>query len=880
MKNLKKVLAGALAVIMAMSLMTGAFAADFTDAADIDKTEAAGVMDATGIMIGLPDGSFDPDGILNREQAAKMIAYLTLGTEKAEQLAAVADFADVPATNWATSYIAYCAAEGIISGYAGKFYPTDDLDGYAYGKMILVALGFDAEENGLVGDNWTTCVRKLLVANDLLTNMDDVVFSEGLTRENAAQLTLNAALWTATPDGFAVTVVATGEVMKVFEDAVDASVYCNLLNNGGSTYTWGPAAADDTLLKEVFEIQKGDIADDFGRPGNSYTLNDDAGTVLKYAAEPIATFTTAVSEKDVFAAVGAAGVAGSGCRYITMTTIREDGTTWNGSGCGPAATWQVENNVKDIMPGTGNGIVVEIYETDTANQYVMVCVREWAGEISAVIAADADAGSKRAVTVTLDQDALGHGTSFDIETEDFAFGDKVVVTLTETDGNIKLQSIKAAAAISGTVTKITKNDPNRPVFTIGGKDYSLSQQNNLTNPGTTDLALNGEGSWYVDSYNNIIAVQAAAASAWNYGWLADYDYQQKVDSNLLGDASKVAAEKFQILGVDGTVSVLDGLFTTNKTTGVVEDWQWDANTDFAAESSSYNFSDACLVRYTVNSNGLINEIQPVVDENGSSDTGVAGDTGALVATKSTAVMKKNGSDIENAYIGENTVFFAVKSIADGEYATYVGYKNIPATLTSDSTKWEYFYGVDATGATDTSKIVAVAMEVTDASAKTDANYVWFATTDKTEEVVDAGTVYTYTNVYLNGVKGELKFLDSDPTPNALTLYEYTTDVQTGYADLSDIDYGVYTPGGSTTTATVKAIESGYYVTDHSTAKVIYVDAATTYYQVDANTGAVSVVTGMPDVSRAYDIEQISVICEGNSSVEAPAEMVYFTVVPN
>ena len=72
MRNLKKILALVLALVMSLSLVTIANAADFTDNDDISYEEAADVMNAIGIIEGFEDGSFDPDGTLTREQAAQL----------------------------------------------------------------------------------------------------------------------------------------------------------------------------------------------------------------------------------------------------------------------------------------------------------------------------------------------------------------------------------------------------------------------------------------------------------------------------------------------------------------------------------------------------------------------------------------------------------------------------------------------------------------------------------------------------------------------------------------------------------------------------------------------------------------------------------------
>ncbi len=79
MRNLKKVLALVLALVMSLSLVTIANAADFSDNADIDYSEAVDVMVAAGIIDGVGNNSFDPNGTLTREQAAKLTTYMLMG---------------------------------------------------------------------------------------------------------------------------------------------------------------------------------------------------------------------------------------------------------------------------------------------------------------------------------------------------------------------------------------------------------------------------------------------------------------------------------------------------------------------------------------------------------------------------------------------------------------------------------------------------------------------------------------------------------------------------------------------------------------------------------------------------------------------------------
>ena len=155
MRNLKKILALVLALVMSLSLVTIANASDFTDADDIAYEEAADVMSTIGVIEGFEDGSFDPDGTLTREQAAKLVTYMLLGDDAENIGIETSTFNDVALTRWSAPAIEYCVSLGIIDGAGdGNFYPAGQLTGVAFAKVLLTAIGYDSETEGLVGASW------------------------------------------------------------------------------------------------------------------------------------------------------------------------------------------------------------------------------------------------------------------------------------------------------------------------------------------------------------------------------------------------------------------------------------------------------------------------------------------------------------------------------------------------------------------------------------------------------------------------------------------------------------------------------------------------------------------------------------------------------
>ena len=207
MRNLKRVLSLALASVMLIGMMViGAGAADKTaaDLTDMDKVtnkEAVSVMVDLGIIVGKPDGSYAPTEGVDRATMAKLITYVLMGDVDAAIFEGTStDLTDID-TNWAEGYIKYCYANGIISGDGqGHFFPTQGVTVVQAAKMLLVALGYDANASKYQGNSmWSVNIMKDAQVAGLLNGVEGTA-NDTLTRDGAAQMiynTLNAK--TVTP---------------------------------------------------------------------------------------------------------------------------------------------------------------------------------------------------------------------------------------------------------------------------------------------------------------------------------------------------------------------------------------------------------------------------------------------------------------------------------------------------------------------------------------------------------------------------------------------------------------------------------------------------------------------------------------------------------
>ena len=522
MRNLKRTLSLALAAVMLMGMMVvgaGAASKDFTDASEIKNVEAVDVMVALGVLEGGDKGDFQPNSILTREQAAKIICYLLLGTESAEKLTTnSAVFSDVAANRWSAPYISYCVNLGILAGDGqGHFFPEGKLTGAAFAKMLLVALGYDASIEKYVGSDWMINVSSDAIAAGIVPS--GLVLANELSRQDAAQMafeTLKADMVKYDGKGS----VTVGDItinQNASAEKIAASSKSGYKTSGNDEYQqFCEKYFTDLKLNE-------NSNDDFGAPASKWTYkNKVVGT---YAQAADATYSEEVQSKELYSDLG--------LDTTVKADVIKDGKT--------ESTFTIQKgNTTDKIGG--KGIVVNAY-ADDKNNVTLVVINTYVGEVSKVTAAKGD--EKAYVTV----DGMKY------ETENFAKDD--VVLYTKADGVI--QSMALAEKVEGVeVTRVNGTSS----FVADGTTYKFNSNVTFSDDVKVDSVLD----LYLDTYGYVMKVNVSKASS-DYAYVVDTGASKGVYSNEDNYYAKlVLADGTQTeVTVDGD-KLSGNNFTTKKAT--------------------------------------------------------------------------------------------------------------------------------------------------------------------------------------------------------------------------------------------------------------------------------------------------------------------------
>ena len=526
MRNLKKILALVLALVMSMSLVTIANAADFTDSDDISYEEAVDVMSTIGVINGMDDGSFDPHGTLTREQAAKLVTYMLLG-DNAERLGIErSTFKDVAMTRWSAPAIEYCVSLGIIDGAGdGNFYPAGQLTGAAFAKVLLTAIGYDSQKEGLVGSAWSVNVSALAAEVGLDNGIEDLSWSAPITREEAAQMALNAICAplvtyendaTITVNGAEVS-IASGDAYYVTTTLAKEQRISDRQLSNSNDYTVEFGEKYFPRLRLVRET------DDFERPSHTWVYeNTELGTYVDYELlVENGTYTEAVTGRQLYELLGKSTIDKYGLTYyvdgVVNTTI-------------DAKNMIRGNNVE--YKTTGNGVLTQVFVDHDDEEIIITSINTYLAQansnynstnetLSLKVFQNDDTGTTKIV------DVADVPNIADITEDQF-----VLVNLsgkglaTGAYDVVKVSDVEIMS--DATVTKFTKASSTKIAskLTVDGEEYSASQMayydKDVLDVYDQQLLTDMSYNIYLDQYGYAIGVDLFEGTK-NYVFITGYD---------------------------------------------------------------------------------------------------------------------------------------------------------------------------------------------------------------------------------------------------------------------------------------------------------------------------------------------------------------------
>ena len=731
MKNLKKVLALVLAVVMIMGTVAVASAKDFKDVKATDNyADAIDVLSNLGIIDGFTDGEYKPEGYFTRAQAAKMVAIVhnaaTNGKIKGQDgisaLYGNAQNAFTDCTgNWAVAYINYCRATGLLDGITRTTYaPNSKLTGVQWLKLMLTTLNFDTSKEGYLGAGWDVNVLNRANEIGLMAGLaDGWKGNVPVTRGEAAQILYNT---------LTAYLVEYGQMIKGYDTPKD------------KTHPWNSSFVSNEqvnmsgfMLAQKMGVNVARSTDAFRRPGYTWT-DTNSGWSKFYMDTPKAEYKTAVTMCDVLKAMGVAETNGS--KIITLDRISGKTETAAGVKAKAALNYyaidgfkvdsialqhqrnkacQGKNYDNPAYPGWktnlfgGQGDLTQVFKTEDG--WVITTVHTFLATVDEVKtlnrkdhATTANAQLKVWIQCKdeprYDTDEEYITKQKEIDSTSFAKGSYMLVTMSHKKDEVtnigrtrdynQFAEIVDYAAPETKVGKLTgASDLHYPLtVSIDGTQYNA---NCRFVEGRDDAMrfdhYNTRFTFYFDTYGNVIGCGPVTGDATNYAVL-DRIYGEHVKGKfvLKGDIYANGS-----LVEDATISTAAGSF--KDFTGDWDNGHWNPNFDGIvyiytdADRNDPQFTDA-LYTYSVDDKGVYtltwvglfaDDDDEDFDGFGRISTDPAEDTPYtliqhLAKRASISAFTDSGMEVYN--ISESTKFIC-KGV-DGTWKTYTGYTELPA----------------------------------------------------------------------------------------------------------------------------------------------------------------------------------------------------------
>ena len=736
MKNLKKVLALVLAVVMVLGLIATTSAKTYKDAdKEAYKTyaDAIDALSSLKILDGFEDGEFKADRTFNRAQAAKIVAIVhnaaTNGKIKDQTaISALYSNAQNPFvdcnTSWALPYINYCRITGLADGMTATTYaPKRELTGVQWLKLMLTTLNFDTAKEGYTGTGWDV---------NVLNRANEVGLTAGLAdgwkaiapikRGEAAQILYNA---------LTKYLVEYGQLVKNNYDTTGKYYKTAFISNeqvAKSGYTLG--------AKMGITIER--ATDDFRRPGYAWSYGSWAAF---YMDAPVNSYTTAVTMCDILKndmkvsetsgksvklnghVKGEVKAGESGWENTYATELKVDGKATKGTAlnyfavdgrkyaygaedyAGITLSHDQAKNCQKVTGGWwnaqfgGQGDLTQVFKTEDG--WVITTIHTFLAEVTKVNKTNkynhinGETSDLKVWVDMQDNEPVYAEKPFvaknGIATTDYAVGTKVLVTLSlkksetenlvdhERDGVVA--SIAAADSKTGKLTGASDLAYAESV-SIDGTKYPTACRFVMGKNDAMKFANYGKTfTFYFDSYGNVIGRDDNTTASTYVVMDKIYAYSDKGVFTIKADLYDLEGKKLEDVTVAQAGDFADFKPNTNEAAkaGAYE-------VSIYAAMNKTNLVDA-LYTYTVNDKGayVLNWTGSTTSNNPYGPT--ATDPNFAVGYGRLDASYTHTAKLAYIYAGDNTTTaevklsestkFIVKSIG-GEWTSYTGYTALPA----------------------------------------------------------------------------------------------------------------------------------------------------------------------------------------------------------
>lgn len=619
---MRKVLSLVLILALVLGSFSMAFAADVEVEeiyiSDIDGIAAEGainVLIALGIVQGYPDGTYKPDQVVTRAEAAKMIIVAlgledSVGTQKS-------GFPDMAGYGWAEGYVAYASQLGIITGYPdGTFAPGKTVSYDEFVTIVVKALGY---RDSVLAGTWPANYANQGTALGLF---DSIISggSNGMNRADVATMLYNGLACEIGAIGADGKWVAT--VKKYATDEADAVYDTMLYRNDAASWTGvvNDADAEDSIVNlrgNIGERWQAFFLDKESLDYPTIALKSHKATTLQGKWN---------SEDDVNDIWKSGGV-----KYVY--TVDEDAYTeyfFNGEAAAE------DRLVAALDPDAATDIkIMEAKVSGKTIKYVY-SVSAWEPNAQVIVEAgdleDLEDGELLGYEFDLAKDDSIIANSFDLvgvaSLEDIKGDNVVYIYVGETSDKIRKIAV-GTEIVEGKITKVNEEDDE---WTINGTVYAF---NNGAETGFDNDLLGDTVKVWLDAYGDIYDYEITSGSAENYAI---------VKAVTKHDAGNVDEGEMKLFLADESTKKFDS----------------DLGDDLAlVEAGS-------LIGYSLDKDGVVDAIFPDSEDDPAEDYVTVAATATLASKRVLKIADGTPEGVGQVVIDSDVVVFTVDE--DGDYA--------------------------------------------------------------------------------------------------------------------------------------------------------------------------------------------------------------------